>query len=199
MNNLAMVILAAGGSRRFGQSKQLADINGMPMLQRVVDQCLQVKFQHLDLESIDLFVTLGAYSDQIQASVEFGRTRVVFNPDWSDGIGTTIAFVANQLESKYEGLMFIAGDQPLVRSAQLSAMIERWQQNPDRVCCAKYNHVLGIPAIFPKRLFPHLQALQGDRGAKQLLLAERGKLQTFPLPEAKTDIDRPDDLRKILN
>jgi molybdenum cofactor cytidylyltransferase len=199
MNNLAMVILAAGGSRRFGQSKQLADINGMPMLQRVVDQCLQVKFQHLDLESIDLFVALGAYSDQIQASVEFGRARVVFNPDWSDGIGATIASVTSQLEKQYGGLMFVAGDQPLIHSARLSAMIQYWRQNPDLVCCANYDNVFGIPAIFPGRLFPQLQALQGDRGAKQLLLAERGKLQTFALPEAKTDIDRPDDLRNIPN
>ncbi|MEX2365342.1 MAG: nucleotidyltransferase family protein [Pseudohongiellaceae bacterium] len=197
MSKLAIIILAAGGSRRFGQAKQLADINGVPMLQRVFDQCREVK-------DVDLCVALGANSNEIQAKIDFGKAKVFFIPEWPGGMGATISGITSRIADQYEGLMFIAGDQPLVRPVQLIAMIDYWRQNTDMACCAKYDaasgdHVLGIPAIFPGRLFTQLQSLQGDFGAKEILLGEESKLLTFSIPEAKVDIDCPEDLKEIVD
>lgn len=190
MNRLSLVVLAAGSSRRFGTAKQLADIGGMPMLQRVVNHCREIM-------GIDLYVVLGANSDEIASQIEFGEVRVLYSPNWPDGIGATIASVATQLSDHYEGLMFIAGDQPLLGPSRLEPMINDWLVNRDLACCAKYDNTLGIPAIFPERLFAQLQALRGDSGARKLLMAEGDKLQVFPVPEAKVDIDRPEDMEKL--
>ncbi|MEQ9022342.1 MAG: nucleotidyltransferase family protein [Pseudomonadales bacterium] len=190
MNRLSLVVLAAGSSRRFGKVKQLADIGGVPMLQRVVDQCREIR-------GVDLYVALGANSDEIQAQIKFGKAGVLYSPNWSDGVGATIASVAVQLEGQYEGMMLVAGDQPLLGPSRLEPMINGWLVNRDLACCAKYDNVLGIPAIFPERLFEQLKALRGDSGARKLLLAEGGKLQVFPIPEAEVDIDHPEDMEKL--
>ena len=190
MNKLSLVILAAGESQRFGKAKQLAEIGGSPMLQLVIDQCRQIK-------DVDLYVVLGANSDEIQAQIEFGEARIIFNQNWSDGIGTTLASVTSALSDLYEGLMFVAGDQPLLGAAQLKPMITSWLENTNSICCAQYDNTLGIPAIFPKKLFEDLMALRGDSGAKGILLNTASELQTFFMPEAKIDIDHPDDLKKL--
>ena len=160
------------------------------MLQRVIDQCQEIK-------SVDLYVALGANSNQIQAQIEFGEARVLFSPNWSDGIGATLASVTAELSDLYEGLMFVAGDQPLLAESQLNPMITGWQENTGSICCAKYDNTIGIPAIFPRKMFAELKELKGDSGAKKILLKVRNELQTFFIPEAKIDIDHPDDLKKL--
>jgi len=190
VNKLSLVILAAGESKRFGKAKQLAEIDGSFMLQRVIDQCSEI-------EGVDAYVVLGARSEQIQHKINFENVSVLYSPNWSEGIGATLASVTTELSELYEGLMFVAGDQPLLGAAQLKPMITSWLENTNSICCAQYDNTIGIPAIFPKKLFAGLMTLRGDSGAKGILLNAASELQTFFMPEAKIDIDYPDDLKKL--
>jgi molybdenum cofactor cytidylyltransferase len=62
------------------------------------------------------------------------------------------------------------------------------------VACA-YGGTLGVPAVLPRRLFPDLQALRGDRGAKAILLREGAA--SLPFPAGEADLDTPEDLARI--
>lgn len=190
MKKLAVVILAAGDSRRFGVAKQLAIIDGRPMLQVVIDHCCSIP-------GTDLYVALGARTREILAKLDLKETELIEIKDWSLGIGSTISNSVTQLGSGYDAILFIAGDQPAVTREHLKPLIACWYASPNLVCCASYESTRGIPAIFPARLFPELVALHGDQGAKQLIQAEYESLRVFEMPEAAIDIDRPEDVAKI--
>lgn len=190
MSRLAIVILAAGNSRRFGGVKQLAEIDGKPMLQLVIDHCCSVC-------EAELFVALGAGCDEILAKLDLKGARVLEIEEWSQGVGSTISNSVEQIQQNYEGILFIAGDQPAITSDSLAPLIDCWRARPDLACCASYNATLGIPAIFPQRLFSDLCELSGDQGAKPILLAENEHLRQFEMPQAAVDIDWPEDICRI--
>jgi molybdenum cofactor cytidylyltransferase len=61
------------------------------------------------------------------------------------------------------------------------------------IVAARYNQRLGVPAIFPSRLFPALAGLRGQEGARSILRDPGEQIIPFDLPEAGMDIDTPED------
>lgn len=184
MKPLAVVILAAGEARRFGSAKQLAEVNGKPLLQHVIETCQQ-------LEGTDLFVTLGANSEEIQSQLEIDRQNLIPNPEWQEGIGSSVRVATNQLQKNYQAILFVAGDQPLISETQLSALIFKWHESPELICAASYMDTVGVPAIFPQSFYRNLLQLQGDQGAKKLLVENSHNVRLVNIPEAAIDIDHP--------
>ncbi|MBT5106994.1 MAG: nucleotidyltransferase family protein [Porticoccaceae bacterium] len=190
MNSVAVVILAAGAATRFGSAKQLAEIGGKSMLQRVLDNCS-------DRQEADLFLVLGANQEAIRTKIQIDEPQVICNPNWQEGIGSSIRTATAKLKNEYEGILFVAGDQPLVNSQKLGLLLDKWRESPELICAAKYQNTLGIPAIFPRNSYSKLSALSGDRGAKQVLLENKNDIQSVEIAEAATDIDRPEDLNRF--
>lgn len=188
MTDMAVVILAAGASRRFGAIKQLTQINGEPMLQRVIDRCQQ-------LENTDLYIVLGANNDEIQSALSLRQQGVIFNADWSEGIGSSIRIATQLLQENYQAILFMAGDQPLIEPDQLQVLIAKWRQSCECICAASYQGTVGIPAIFPSEFFPQLVELAGDMGAKKVIVENPKEVQLVDIAEAAIDIDRPEDAR----
>ena len=185
-----MVILAAGSASRFGGIKQLAKINDKSMLQTVVDNCQQ-------LEGEDLYLVLGGYYEEIRQSIELDRSRIIFNANWQGGMGISIRMAVEELQKDYEGILFLAGDQPMVRSDQLMQLIQRWRQSPQKICAAQYKDTLGIPAIFPREYYSKLMLLEGDQGAKKLLAENTNNIEFVEIAEAAIDIDVPLDIARL--
>ncbi len=80
----AGLILAAGGGRRFGGRKQLADLHGRPLLEHAIEHMLAVA-------ALDrVVVVLGHAADEIRASVRFGAAEVVINEEWERGQATSL-------------------------------------------------------------------------------------------------------------
>ncbi len=189
MKSLALAVLAAGAATRFGAAKQLALIQNQPMLQRAIDQCCRV--------GPDVFVALGAHQADIRDRLDLSSVEVIPVADWSEGISASIRAVITRLQGNYDAVLLLAGDQPLVGTDQLAAIVDRWRAAPQQICCAQYQDTLGIPAIFPRSFFPDLVGLRGDRGAKALLQDQAAKLQVVDLAEAAVDIDCPHDLDRL--
>ena len=81
-------------------------------------------------------------------------------------------------------------DEPLLRRLLALAAMD-----PDRPAACGYGETLGIPAVVPRRLFPDLLSLRGDRGAKAVLLREQAAV--LPFPEGLMDLDTPADLVRL--
>ena len=180
---IAALILAAGAASRFGSTKQLADIDGKPMLQHCIDQANNV------LPGM-VFTVLGHQHQNIAANIT--GSQLILNPDWQEGVGKSIATGATYLKADYDAILVLLADQPRVKSRHLHQLIRLFDDR--RPVCSYYHESGGVPAIFPRVNFDALGRLSGDQGAKVLLKGMADDLLRLPLPEASFDIDRPDDL-----
>ncbi len=83
MNQIACLLLAAGNASRFGGKKQLALIDGQPMILHTLNQLTSVFHD-------DVYIVTGAYADDVRPYVE-DRAHVIENDEWLSGMGTSIA------------------------------------------------------------------------------------------------------------
>lgn len=90
------------------------------------------------------------------------------------------------------GALISTVDQPHVRGADLMRLVGRWRRCPGRPAAAYYQGRAGVPAVFPRRLFGMLRAIEGDMGARQML-RRAGDLTLLAMPAAAVDIDSPAD------
>lgn len=190
--NLHAVILAAGDSRRYGTPKQLVPWNGGTLLQHAVAQATAVC-------NNTVTVVLGAQAETIHASLPNPSIEVIRNPDWREGVASSIRAGIAALPGRADAALIMLCDQPMITEAILFTLVQRWRQNPQSIVAGSYNNTHGVPAVFPRTFFPELLALQGDRGAKQVMNAHPQYLETLPLPEAGADIDTPADLQNLLS
>ena len=188
----AILILAAGASSRFGSPKQLARIRSKTLIQRAYDSATQ-------LFPDDTFVVLGAHRntilEELTAANSIPQSRILYNRNWALGIGESINFGIQVLESQYDEIMIILADQVQITPRDIQTLVDSCVE--DAIICADYNGGRGVPAIFPRRYFEHLTGLSGDTGAKALLQREDIKIIAVPMPNAAIDVDYPDDLVNI--
>lgn len=189
---LHAIILAAGDSRRYGTPKQLAPWHGGTLLQHAITQAMAVCHPAVT-------VVLGARAETIHASLPDRGIEVVHNPDWREGMASSIRAGIAALPDRAEAALIMLCDQPMISETSLSALAQRWRQNPQSIVASRYNGTHGVPAVFPRAFFAELLALRGDRGARQVMNAHPQRLETLPLPEAGVDIDTPADLQNLLS
>ena len=186
--SLHVMLLAAGSSSRFGSPKQLADVAGRPMLARTLDAVSQLERRHA------VTVVLGANAERLEPLVREAAAHVAFNPDHARGIASSIRVGLAQAPFDARGALITLADQVAVTADDLRQLVSRWEQQPDRIVAAQYAGTIGVPAIFPVDLFRELAELQGDRGARVVLLRYPERVIAVPMPSAAQDIDTPRDL-----
>jgi len=179
---LAGLILAAGAGTRFGpEPKQLADLAGQPVLERVVGNACAVPA----LERI--VVVLGAHADEIRARVDFMDAEPVVCPDWREGQAASLRTGLRALDGARK-VVVLLGDQPLVTPQVIARFVDEPVGSR-----AAYDGVPGHPASLGPRLIREALTLTGDRGLRDARwrLVECGRLASG------RDIDTPDDLEAI--
>lgn len=185
---LAAIVLAAGGSRRLGTAKQLLLWRDETLVNRAVSLARAVC-------GADIVLVTGAAADSIEQSVSGHVERglgIVHNPDWEQGMGTSLATGARAIsEGAAAGVLVLLCDQPLLTANDLVSLVRLWQNSPNRPAVCAYSDALGVPAVFPRDWFPRLAQLTGERGA-QSLFAD-ADVSAIPLPGAARDIDTPQD------
>jgi molybdenum cofactor cytidylyltransferase len=184
---LHAIVLAAGASTRFGTPKQLAQVNGRPLLQIVVERAVEVIGRAVT-------VVLGAYAAEIVPVLRNSPASIVINRDWNEGLASSVRAGVAQLPGSCAGVMLLLADQAAVSSADLARLAEAWQRQPDYIVAAQYAGTVGAPTIFPRTSFAALTRLHGDHGAQALLRSNPNRVVRVPLARAAADIDTPDDL-----
>jgi len=169
--SIAAIVLAAGGSRRLGQPKQLLVHNGERLLARAIRLASEAG-------ATPVIVVLGAYHQRIREEVTMVRAIPIINDQWEQGISTSIQAGLGALEE-------IDSDAAFAPCAGAS------------IVASSYADVLGIPAVFPRVVFAELQALRGDKGARALLVDPPCPLIDVPFPGGDIDIDQPRDLAEL--
>lgn len=189
--SIAAVLLAAGAGTRFGSAKQLAEVDGEPLVHRAATTALASGCSSVR-------VIVGAHREQVEAALAGLDVLIVANPSWEDGMASSIRVGIDAVAAdipRVEAAILLLADQVSVTPAVLDALIERFAAgDADLVACA-YAGTQGPPALFGRRFFAELEELRGDRGARSVLSAHHGELALVDFPEGAHDVDTPADLR----
>ena len=187
---LEIVILAAGASTRLGRSKQLLTINGESLVHRAASTaCELTDFFHLQQAA----VVVGKDHQDVENALANLPITTVYNPDWMDGMGTSVATAVRNLNVDSKAVLLMTCDQVLINSDILKSFIQQWQSRPEQIIASAYSGIIGVPAIFPERYFPELLKLQSDKGARGLLQKYREDVMVFDMPSASQDLDSVED------
>ena len=191
MNNIALVLLAAGGSARMGSPKQLLPFRGRPLIRHAVDTALASGCD-------PVLVVLGSHAEEIRAALAGLEVVVVENTDWEQGIGTSIrAGISGAQIMGSDGAILVLADQPLVTAEILKRLVEEHEETGRPIIASDYAGTVGVPAFFTREFFPKLTALQPTEGCKAVILANLERSIRIACPEAEADLDTPGDYQTI--
>ncbi|MEQ9424279.1 MAG: nucleotidyltransferase family protein [Cyclobacteriaceae bacterium] len=186
MKAISALILAAGESKRFGSPKQLLEIDGRTLLNRVISVVNEADVH-------DVTVVLGAHAELIIPTIS-NEASILQNPHWKEGMGSTLRMgVSQKMGSK--GIMVLVADQPNLKPDHLKNLIDTFVRVNDTVC-SRYNNINGVPAIFHPSQFKALTQLKGDQGARKLLEVE--SITAIRCTECAFDIDTLEDWETIV-
>lgn len=189
----AVVILAAGGSRRLGRPKQLLEIEGQSLVRRAAEAALSIGCG-------SVHVVVGAEAIRVRSALDGLPLDLVVNPAWRDGVASSIRAAVEAIERRerpVETMILMLCDQPGVTADVLRRLLEAYRTTRAPVVAARYPEGPGVPALFHAELFPALKSLGGDVGARELIRHLDRDVVTIPfaLPD---DIDTPDDVVRYL-
>ncbi|TFH38045.1 MAG: putative selenium-dependent hydroxylase accessory protein YqeC [Anaerolineales bacterium] len=181
-----VVVLAAGGSERFGGVKLLQSWRGRPILRQVVETVLASAVH-------PAVVVLGAHYEQVKASIADLPIRCVENARWKEGQSSSLKIGLESIQDQCEAVLFVLGDMPDVDHELLRILVDAHRKSLHSVIAPAAGDRWGNPVLFDQRTFDELLSLSGDRGGRALF----ERFPPFSVPADKSvlfDIDSPEDL-----
>ena len=154
------LVLAAGGSKRLGQPKQLLPYGPATLLDHVLGTARACRFDQL-------ICVVGGSATQITATVDLKDVRVVENDHFGEGCSSSIAAALTAVDPRCDVLVLMLGDQPGVSAATVTKLLAGRGDSALAACA--YDDGRGHPLAFACRTFDQLAALHGDRGVWKLL------------------------------
>ena len=188
------IILAAGGSTRFGQPKQLLDWGGVPLLAHVADVALAAGLA-------PVVVVLGCQAEAARAAL--GRSvkpvQVVMNWRWEEGLSTSVQVGLAALPPGTEAAIFLQCDQPLITPDLLRALVARFEETGAPIVHPTHAGQRSTPVLFASRLFPELAKVSGDEGGRRLITRYTKDVATVEVtdPDTLSDVDTPADYERL--
>ena len=187
----AGIILAAGGSERLGQPKQLLAWRGVPFVRQVVQTAL---FAGLD----PLIVVTGSDRVAVEGALSDLPVKCVHNPDWVTGQSSSMRVGLDSLPKRCDRVMFLLSDQPQVSPLLISQLIERHNQQRAPITAPMMRERRGNPVLFGKETFGILQMVSGDKGGRAAF--NKFKVDTLPWIDdrALLDVDQVSDYDELM-
>ncbi len=189
-SRIAAVILAAGGSTRFGSPKQLARWGEKTFIEQATDAALAAEVSRV-------VVVLGAEVEQCRAMLANRPVEIVINPAWAQGQSTSMQAGLAALPAHIGGALFMLVDLPGVTPTLLNQLIQRHRETLAPLVWPEFAGRRGNPVLFDRALFPELRQVRGDTGGKPVLLKYQNEAERVQVTDAAVlqDFDRPEDLR----
>lgn len=189
-DKLAIILLGAGNSKRFGGRKQFYEIDGEMMYLHMLNKLKVLP------HTIPILVTqFLEMKDQVEGF------EIVMNESPEKGISHSIQLGIQALLEKKEhfvGILFAVCDQPYLSKESLLKLVTAYQKSEKTIACLCYGERMGNPVIFHPKYIEELLALSGDTGGKQVLRRHEDEVLFVEVNEEKElfDIDTKQDIVK---
>ena len=191
MSRAAAVVLAAGAGRRFGGQKLLADLNGTPILQYVLNLVANAELD-------PVVIVLGADAEALVTRLWWRQELRLVNPAPDDGLSSSVRMgIASLLLSDAERAVVLLGDQPRLTRAQLEVVLGAAVDPARPIVVPRYSGKPGNPVLLERAAWPLAAELQGDTGMAQLFAARPELVRYIDVEGTNPDVDTTADLAAL--
>ncbi len=206
MRNVGAVILAAGGSSRLGQPKQLLTFRGETLVCGAVRAAAAGGCE-------PVLIVVGENSEAIKLALDIRDSRIssfsglegvtrprptiIENGEWRRGVGTSIHLGLEQLPNFVEAAVLLVCDQPFLDASIVSQLIAARAETGKPIIASSYANTLGVPALFDRSCFDALLTLPDATGAKAFIMSGQFEVASIPFARGEIDIDTPEDWKRL--
>lgn len=189
-----MVLAAGSGSRLGGRPKSLLELDGVPLIRRLVAALTAAGAQ-------DLVVVLGHHGPVIEAALQGAGARCVFNPQPDEGQVMSQRLGLAALHGGHQAVIVALADQPLIDADDVGALLQAWARRSVQVqlLYPRVDGQPGNPVIFSAAVREQILRSEPSVGARQWRDAHPGAVAALdtPNPHFRLDIDTPEDLARF--
>lgn len=188
MAAVSAIVLAAGQAKRMGKLKQLMPLGESTILERTLDNLLGSK-------ATEVIVVLGHQAEEIRKRISGRPIKVVVNPNYPKGMGTSIAAGLKFVDSRAQAVMLVLGDQPYIDSPTIDRLIDAFNRSQKGIAIPTYRGKRGHPLIFARKYEKPLSNLSGDIGGREIISEHPEDVLEVPADceGIVLDIDTPPD------
>jgi molybdenum cofactor cytidylyltransferase len=189
---IAAIVLAAGTSTRMGRPKlTLPMADGRPLVRVSVEQVLAAGLD-------DTVVVLGGDAEAVGLALAGLPVRMVVNPRYTEGQSTSLRAGLDALHPGTGAVVVALGDQPLPDPDVVRRLVAAFRTSGRPIAAPVYRDGRGNPVLFASALFGELRAVTGDRGGREVIARDSGRVVEVPVDAPMpADIDTPDDYEAV--
>lgn len=181
------LLLAAGGARRFGSQKLVAQIGGVPIVRSAADALASGVDQ--------LVVVTGSDSALVRDALAGVDARCVENAEWAGGLSTSLRAGILAVERDAAAVVIALGDQPGLDPELVRAVIDTWRATGKPIVATRYRGTRGHPVLLERAVFSEASGVRGDVGARMLIERDATRVAYVDVEaDAPRDVDTPMDL-----
>lgn len=187
------ILLAAGLSSRMGEPKQLLPFGESTIVETVVDSMLGAKFDAV-------IVVVGHCAAQIRTQLGTRPVKIVFNPDYREGMLTSAQAGIQALHGS-DAFSLMLVDQPFITSELINQVVNAYVQTDKGIAVPSYNYKRGHPVIFNQRYASEILALDAESGGVRTLFKKYSDdihYVTVDTDRVLRDIDYREDYERAL-
>jgi Uncharacterized MobA-related protein len=190
-NNVAILIMAAGGSSRLDSPKQLLKWGNDFLVNHVVNTALEAGVGPIKL-------VLGCHSEEILKVLSKKDIAVLINPDWQNGMSSSIKAGIASLDEDVDAALIMLVDQPFVSVDLLRLLAVKIGEKEIEIAAPRVAGQQCNPVAFKRSLFSEIMKISGDHGAKAMLKGRRIGCVNWPDERLALDIDSLEDYQIAL-
>lgn len=190
---ISAILLGAGESKRMGRDKL-----SLPWgKETVFEHCLRVLLRS---NITELVVVLSPQNKIVKNLLQVERVKIVVNPYPERGMSTSIQKGIQAVGPKSQGILIALGDQPLLKTRTINAMIHTFSPGEREIILPSYHGRRGNPVLFDRWYRKELLSLKGDVGGRSILEKYPENLRVFRTKSRGVllDIDTRRDYKKVL-
>lgn len=190
---IGAVVLAAGPSTRMGKPKQLLQFCGQTLVRRAASVAVEAGCR-------PVVVVTGANAVATREVLRELDVQEAENQQWPSGISSSVRVGVEAVvraSPQTAAIIMMVCDQPFVTQELIARIVAAHGETRRSIIASSYAGSYGVPALFGKKYFAQLKALEGAIGAKQLIQKHIADVQLVDFPKGEIDIDTPDDLPRL--
>ncbi|MFC1941305.1 molybdenum cofactor cytidylyltransferase [Chloroflexota bacterium] len=190
---LSAILLAAGEAKRMGKTKQLMPWRQSTMVEQAIDSLLGSAVD-------EVIVVVGHKAEEVTKVIADKAVKLVVNPDYEQGMSTSIKAGLNLLGNQIQAVMLALGDQPFIDSQTTNRLMDEFYRHDKGIAIPTYRDRRGHPVIFAIKYKEELLGLTGDIGGRQIIENHADDVLEVPVETESifTDIDTLSDYQSHL-